>query len=180
MSLLLKSFCFCRKFSAHNPTDQAAGRVPVVACGTFGGTMEQQAAFINRMALECDAGTSARTAIARPQKPLPLRNSTNFQLLSLPANWQLVTRGLPPPLPSPAFVQTLFPYEPTTENAFFSDDVWLSNAETLLRLTRCPLGLYECGLQCFAACDDDDDCTYYPTMTSLTAAPQVRCLTSVS
>jgi hypothetical protein len=35
---------------------KAAGRVPVVACGTFGGSMEQQAAFINRMANECDAG----------------------------------------------------------------------------------------------------------------------------
>jgi hypothetical protein len=82
------------QISVYNPTDQAAGRVPVVACGTFGGTIEQQAAFINRMALECDAGTSACTAIAL--KTLPLRNSTTFQLLSLPANWQLVTRGPPP------------------------------------------------------------------------------------
>jgi hypothetical protein len=71
LSLLLKSL-FLPQISVYNPTDQAAGRVPVVACGTFGGTIEQQAAFINRMALECDAGTRARTAVAL--KTLPLRN----------------------------------------------------------------------------------------------------------
>jgi hypothetical protein len=57
--------------------------------------------------------------------------------------------------PSPVTVQTLFPYEPTAERAIFSDDVWLSNAQTLLRLTHCPLGLYECAQQCFAAGRDD-------------------------
>jgi hypothetical protein len=43
-------------FSASFSFVKAAGRVPVVACGTFGGSIEQQAAFINRMSLECDAG----------------------------------------------------------------------------------------------------------------------------
>jgi hypothetical protein len=41
---------------------KAAGRVPVVACGTFGGSMELQAAFINRISLECDAGEPSTPA----------------------------------------------------------------------------------------------------------------------
>lgn len=74
---------------------QAAGRVPVVACGTFGGSIEQQAAFINRMSLECDAVVVVTSQLAAQHE---------------------------------------------------SDEVWLSNTNALLNLTKCPLGLYECPL----------------------------------
>jgi 4-hydroxy-tetrahydrodipicolinate synthase len=36
-------------------TKKAAGRAAVVASGTFAGTIEEQAAFVNKMATKCDA-----------------------------------------------------------------------------------------------------------------------------
>lgn len=40
---------------ARHVAKRAAGRVAVVACGTFGGPVEEQASFVNRMAAEVDA-----------------------------------------------------------------------------------------------------------------------------
>ena len=46
---------------AQRVVDRAAGRVPVVASGTFGGPIAQQAEFIKQMA---DTGVQAVTVIA--------------------------------------------------------------------------------------------------------------------
>ncbi len=122
-----------------------------MACGTFGGSIDQQAAFINRIAIECDAGEAttryAQSEFRRKSAFLVSDDSSVVVVTS-----QLATQDQRSKRLSERCQHTSLPnleqkFLPMVLTLICSDDAWLSNAESLLRLTRCPLGLYECALQ---------------------------------
>eukprot|EP01079_Euglenida_sp_SAG-EU17-18_P007452 gene7452-181_t len=122
---------------------QAAGRVPVVAGGTFGGTIADQAAFVNRyLALPC-YHSAGYHALATQPYPAAAAGSSPGLLVCLLATAAITAMCFSMAAETKVDAVVVMTCHLALENE--GPDIWLANAELLVSLTGdVPLGLYEC------------------------------------